>query len=680
MKIRNSILLPAVCLLCSCSGGNEKMDKAGCAEAFAEAYGLVRWFYPGDMPEGFDWNEFALYGMREVLECEDVEELEMTLTGLFGPVAPGVEFSDSDEYGRWELITPEDTSGMYQIAWQHCGVDLGPESNWYVSKRTGRAMQTDNSSKIAVELGLVPGLPYDRMKVSADIRNHNPESLKIYFKTTFNTGLDYYTSVCRDGKSGNAVAQDSAWHGCARHFESTFASAGKDADSALGTMDAGGRIIVFVDGKGSFFIKNVTLHLPDGNKIKYRPEELKGWSEYNGVYDYSIDGETAGELRGDVVMCADIAVAWNIMKYFHPYLSDLDVDWDAVLSEYIGKAAGGAVYDPGLLRRMLALLDDAHIGVTCPSELTDTKYLPLRVRRIGEEIVVIHSEDSRIKAGDVIVSVNGRPAVSSWRECEDEISGSPQYKSERAEALWLRSFGHGEEAVLSVEGDDGVREVAVALMCRTEFIAGAGSVIFGRESGWLDGGTLYINASRSDMGSIRALLRNRAAGQKVIIDNRYGSSVVAMHLLSELVGGNVRPPRADIVKIPQVYLPETPAIQNAAEDISVPAPDQNLIFLANASNISHFEDAYDYMRYIGAGIIIGSSTGGCTGRINTAGLPSGTSFTFTGTKVLSHLGSQGMFYARGIKPDVYVEETVEDIRNGNDAVLSKALSLIGSGQ
>ena len=342
-----------------------------------------------------------------------------------------------------------------------------------------------------------------------------------------------------------------------------------------------------MDGKGSFSIKNVTLHLPDGNKIKYRPEELKAWSEYNGVYDYSVDGETvtvstrerlfgdcssfgdaavrklsdglyihvplalygtdestfpaydtaaaselmrkaetARELRGDVVMCADIAVAWNIMKYFHPYLSDLDVDWDAVLSEYIGKAAGGAVYDPGLLRRMLALLDDAHIGVTCPSELTDTKYLP-----------------------------------SSWRECEDEISGSPQYKSERAEALWLRSFGHGEEAVLSVEGDDGVREVAVALMCRAEFIAGAGSVIFGRESGWLDDGTLYINASRSDMGSIRALLRNRAAGQRVIIDNRYGNRVVAMHLLSELVGGNVRPPRADIVKIPQVYLPETPAIR-----------------------------------------------------------------------------------------------------------------------
>ena len=125
--------------------------------------------------------------------------------------------------------------------------------------------------------------------------------------------------------------------------------------------------------------------------------------------------------------------------------------------------------------------------------------------------------------------------------------------------------------------------------------------------------------------------------------------------------------------IPQVYFPEMPVIQDEVENVSVPAPDPNLIFLANASNISHLEDAYDYMRYIGAGIIIGTPTGGCTGRINTMRLPSGTSFTFTGTKVFSHLGRQGMFYAKGIRPDVYVEETVEDIRNGNDAVLNEAI-------
>lgn len=734
-----NILCIIFVLITSCSrSGDKNIDKASCAEAFAEAYGLVRWFYPGDMPEGFDWNEFALYGMREVLECENEKELEMTLDGLFAPVAPGVEFSDSDEYRGWESITPEDTSGMYQTAWQHCGVDLGPESNWYVSKRTGRAMQTDNSSKTAVELALLPGLPYDRMKVSADIRNHNPESLRIYFKTAFNTGMDYYTSVCRDCKPENAVAQDSAWHSCVRRFGAASAGGGDSAGSGSGMVDAGGRIVVFVDGKGSFSIKNVTLHLPDGNKFRYRPEDLKAWSKYNGVYDYSVEGETvtvstrdrlfgdcssfgdvavrkladglyihvplalygtdestfpaydsaaarelmrkaeaagAGELRGDVTMCADIAVAWNAMRYFHPYLSDLDLDWAAVLSGYMGKAVERAVYDPGLLRRMLALLDDAHIAVTCPSELADTEYLPLRVRRIGDEIVVVHSEDNRLKAGDVIVSVNGRPAISSWRECENEISGSPQYKSVRAETLWLRSFGHGKDALLSIEDGNGTREVEVTLIDRTEFITGAGSALFGRESGWINDSTLYINTSRSDMDRIRTLLRDRTAGQKVIVDNRYGSRTVAMHLLSELIGGNVRPPREDIVTIPQVYLPEAPAIQDAAEDIPVPAPDRNLIFLANASNISHFEDAYDYMRYIGAGIIVGSPTGGCTGRINTLRLPSGTFFTFTGTKVLSHLGRQGMFYAKGIKPDVHVEETVEDIRNGNDKILKKALSL-----
>ncbi len=727
-------LFVALIIISSCRENiDKKVDKKSCAEAFAEAYGLVRWFYPGDMPEGFDWNKFALYGIREVLKCENEKELKMTLDGLFGPVAPGVEFSDSDEYGRWELVTPEDTSGMYQIAWQHCGVDLGPESNWYVSKRTGRAMQTDNSSKTAVELALVPGLPYDRIKVSADIRNHNPESLRIYFKTAFNTGMNYYTSVCRDGKPENAVAQDSAWHSCVRRFGAASAGAVESAGSGSGTVDAGGRIVVFVDGKGSFSIKNVTLHLPDGNKFKYRPEDLKAWSKYNGVYDYSVDGgtvtvstrdrlfedrssfgdmavrkladglyihvplalygtdestfpayddvaarelirkaERAGELRDDVTMCADIAVAWNAMKYFHPYLSDLDLDWDAALSEYMGKTVERTVYDPGLLRRMLALLDDAHIAVTCPSELADTEYLPLRVRRIGDEIVVVHSEDNRLKAGDVIVSVNGRPAISSWRECENEISGSPQYKSVRAETLWLRSFGHGKDALLSVEDGNGTREVEVTLIDRTEFITGAGSALFGRESGWINDSTLYINTSRSDMDCIRTLLRDRTAGQKVIVDNRYGSRTVAMHLLAELISGNVRPPREDIVKIPQVYIPETPVIQNAAENVSVPVPDRNLIFLANASNISHFEDAYDYMRYIGAGIIIGSPTGGCTGRINTVRLPSGTFFTFTGTKVFSHLGRQGTFYAKGIKPDVHVEETVEDIRNGNDKILKCA--------
>ena len=712
-----------VCIaVSSCSGSGDKdLGKKSCAEAFAQTYGLVRWFYPGDMPEGFDWNGFALYGMSEVLECENEEELKMTLAGLFGPIAPGVEFSGSDEYNGLGSITPADTSGMYQIAWQHCGVDLGPESNWYVSKRTGRAIQTDNSGKIAVELGLSSGLPYDRMKVTADIRNHDPESLKVYFKTAFNTGMDYYTSVCRDGKPENAVVQDSAWHSYVRTFPT-------------GAVDALGRIVVFADGKGSFSIKNVTLHLPDGNEVGYRPEDLKGWSEYNGVYDYSVDGETVtvstrnllfekcssfgdvvtrrlgsglyvhvplalygtdestfpaydtagvrellrktwevGEYGGDVAMCADIAVAWSAMKYFHPYLSDLEVDWSNALSEYIGEAVDGGVYEPGLLRRMLALLEDAHIAVTCPSELVDTKYLPLRVRRIGEDIVVIHSEDMRLKSGDVIVSVNGRPAAISWGECEDEISGSPQYKSVRAEALWLRSFGQGEDAVLSVRDADDLRKVEVPLIDRAEFIAGAGSVSFGRESGWLNDSTLYINASRSDMGRIRSLLRDRTAGQKVIIDNRYGSRTIALYLLSELVGVNARPPREDIVAIPQVYFPEMPVIQDEVENVSVPAPDPNLIFLANASNISHLEDAYDYIRYIGAGIIIGTPTGGCTGRINTMRLPSGTSFTFTGTKVFSHLGRQGMFYAKGIRPDVYVEETVEDIRNGSDVVLNEAI-------
>ena len=82
MKIRNSILLPAVCLLCSCSSGNEKMDKASCAEAFAEAYGLVRWFYPGDMPEGFRAIPYHSIGKkRGILQGYLLPELKIEIDG-----------------------------------------------------------------------------------------------------------------------------------------------------------------------------------------------------------------------------------------------------------------------------------------------------------------------------------------------------------------------------------------------------------------------------------------------------------------------------------------------------------------------------------------------------------------------------------------------------------------------
>ena len=102
------------------------------------------------------------------------------------------------------------------------------------------------------------------------------------------------------------------------------------------------------------------------------------------------------------------------------------------------------------------------------------------------------------------------------------------------------------------------------------------------------------------------------------------------------------------------------------------------IFLIGPLNYSNHEETLDFVRYAGLGYFIGTNTGGCNGWINTIFLPSGREMRFTGMKVLSNMGAGHYYYRTGISPDIYVEETVEDIKKGRDAVLEKALEIAGN--
>lgn len=105
----------------------------------------------------------------------------------------------------------------------------------------------------------------------------------------------------------------------------------------------------------------------------------------------------------------------------------------------------------------------------------------------------------------------------------------------------------------------------------------------------------------------------------------------------------------------------------------VKSPNKYNIFLTGPLNYSHHEEVLDYIRYAGIGYFVGTNTGGCNGGINVITLPSGREMCFTGTKVLSNLGRSGYYYSTGIEPDLYIEQTADDIINGRDAVLEKAI-------
>ena len=201
------------------------------------------------------------------------------------------------------------------------------------------------------------------------------------------------------------------------------------------------------------------------------------------------------------------------------------------------------------------------------------------------------------------------------------------------------------------------------------------SAVIRKPSGWLNDNVLYLNLLASDFEVIKTLLAERKPQQTVIMDIRNGSRFLfrfAVDLLSP--NSNYRM-RNGIYNIPTIAFPETPVIKDTLSYKQLNTPNMKNLFLIGPLNMSNHEDELDFVRFAGIGYFIGANTGGCNGAINQIHLPSGREVIFTGTKVLSNLGAGNYYYRTGIAPDVYVEESIEDIKTGHDTVLEKAYAI-----
>lgn len=127
-----------VLLVISCQQNNNQSLKN--IETFARLYGCVRFFHPSEQAAKINWNHFAVYGTKQVEKAKNKEELKQILEKLFLPIAPSLVIYHSSEKKTFSLssITPEDTTGMKIITWQHRGVKLSDSPIVYNSIRLNR--------------------------------------------------------------------------------------------------------------------------------------------------------------------------------------------------------------------------------------------------------------------------------------------------------------------------------------------------------------------------------------------------------------------------------------------------------------------------------------------------------------------------------------------------------------
>ena len=135
--------------------------------AFAKLYGYVRYFHPSDAASSVDWERFAVHGITQVENASSPAELKGTLEALFEPLAPTVQLYTEGEPppAPHASLTPEDTTGLAFVAWQHRGLgNPGP----YRSRRLNRLSDTPRDSSFGTVIQTIDAAPYRGMEIKLE--------------------------------------------------------------------------------------------------------------------------------------------------------------------------------------------------------------------------------------------------------------------------------------------------------------------------------------------------------------------------------------------------------------------------------------------------------------------------------------------------------------------------------
>jgi len=139
MKQYLVFIILSIILNGSCSQKDQQIENI---TAFKKTYGYVKYFHPSDEASQIDWKKFSIYGAQEIEKCNTTAEVIETLNRLFIPIAPSINFSDSETASVFNLktITPNNLKEYQPIFWQHHGVsiDMNNQSGIYTSIRVNR--------------------------------------------------------------------------------------------------------------------------------------------------------------------------------------------------------------------------------------------------------------------------------------------------------------------------------------------------------------------------------------------------------------------------------------------------------------------------------------------------------------------------------------------------------------
>jgi carboxyl-terminal processing protease len=336
--------------------------------------------------------------------------------------------------------------------------------------------------------------------------------------------------------------------------------------------------------------------------------------------------------------------------------------------------------------RFLATFRNGHTLFLDRRLATEGGSLPFSARTVGDRWVVTATRAEALRAGDVLETIDGRPFEEFFRDQRPLVATSTEPWARRAlfsqlGAITVYAHLFPERFVLGLA--DG-RRVAVDRRSMPGLEPGA------TEGRWLEPGTLAYVRVPSFFGpqfEKRAveLVREYEKAPALIVDVRANSGgstpgELTRRLMSrphrwwtESTPASLPYFRLRAAEGSWQYQPFGRPELLWRSSTSEPAPDAypgRLALLVDAGCFSACEDFVMPFKDNGRAIVVGETTGGSTGQPYMLDLGGGMQAIVGAKREMFPDG--GRFEGVGVRPDVEVSPTVDDLRAGRDVVLEAA--------
>ncbi|HAA55390.1 MAG TPA: peptidase S41, partial [Myxococcales bacterium] len=385
------------------------------------------------------------------------------------------------------------------------------------------------------------------------------------------------------------------------------------------------------------------------------------------------------QLLSKASLQAALLIAHGALRAFFPYFSTVGDRIDERLEETLKTATSTTLDDVtarNILRRFGESIKDGHCFVNYRGRSSAKGFMLVELDKLNGKPVIRRTAHTELKVGDTILSIN-HVSAEKWftEEYKRTSAATPGYQFDMAARELNRMFGPVVLKLQSVDGD--TRTVTVQPQPYEAYSKFAQKPF--RPAGFLKDlhaeDVMYVDLDNKaiDQTDFNAVIQMMQNAKSLVLDMRGYPNRTSWQLLQHIA---TNPLPSPLFSTPEWKGPSDLRRSESSYDLQALTPvfKGPVAFLIGPRSVSSAEHVSTMLKQINRVTFVGRTTAGTNGNITGLVLPGLFTFTFTGMEILYR--DRKPFHGIGIVPDIEVSPTPQDLAQGKDPVLQKAIEFL----